>query len=180
MDNISITYDDHEITAMLVQLRKQLSGDMRPVMRDIAALIKASVQENFIQGGRPDAWPESQRVRKSGGQTLVKGSRLLKSIKDYADSTSAVVGTNVKYAAIHQFGGEIKHAARSQKAYFKTNTRTGEVGNRFVKKSKSNFSQWVTIGDHSTTMPARPFLMIQDADQRAIVKIIQRHLQGAD
>ena len=34
------------------------------------------------------------------------------------------------------------------------------MSHRFVKKSKSNFSQWATIGEHSITIPPRPFLKL--------------------
>ena len=67
-------------------------------------------------------------------------------------------GTSVPYiAAIQEFGGSFKREARTQTVYFRQNQKTGEIGNRFVKKSKSNFSQDVDVGEHTVTIPSRPF-----------------------
>ena len=46
---------------------------------------------------------------------------------------------------------------RTQTLYFKRN-RDGTVGNRFVRKDKSDFAQDVTVGGHTITIPARPFM----------------------
>ena len=171
MNTITITYDDRQVLSMLERLRRQLTGPMTPVMAEIAALIKSSVQENFIQGGRPDKWVESRRVKKDGGQTLVEGGRLRDSIIDHATATTAEVGTNLKYAAIHQFGGPIKRPAHERVLLF-------DHSRKFATAKKAKYGMKATIGGHTTNMPARPFLMIQEQDQAAIVGIIQRYLQG--
>lgn len=59
--------------------------------------------------------------------------------------------------ARHEFGAEIKKEARTQTLYFKQD-KNGTVGNRFVKKDKSNFSQEANVGAHTYDIPARaPF-----------------------
>lgn len=67
-------------------------------------------------------------------------------------------GENVaQNLARHEFGAEVKREARKQTIYFKQN-KDGTVKNRFVKKSKSNFSQEVDVGAHTYNIPARaPF-----------------------
>lgn len=47
----------------------------------------------------------SQGKRK-GGKTLIRTSDLRTSIKTEADSTGLAIGTNLIYAATHQFGDE--------------------------------------------------------------------------
>lgn len=87
------------------------------------------------------------------------------------------VGTNAKYGAIHQFGGDIDIAARSQQAYFKQD-RNGDIGNRFVSKKRSNFAQWVTLPRYKVHVPARPWLGLSQADEVEVVQIGQDHLEN--
>ncbi|MFL3315163.1 phage virion morphogenesis protein, partial [Enterobacter asburiae] len=83
-------------------------------------------------------WSPAYARQRRGGKILQKSGRLAASITQYSTNDDATVGTNVKYARIHQEGGEISIPARSQKAYYRQN-KDGSVGNRFVKKSRSNF-----------------------------------------
>lgn len=66
-------------------------------------------------------------------------------------------GTNVAMvAATQEFGGEIEIPERTQEIYF-NQKKNGEVGKKFVKKDKANFSQTVTIPAHTVVIPPRPF-----------------------
>ena len=56
-----------------------------------------------------------------------------------------------------EFGATVEVPERTQTLYFKRN-RDGTVGNRFVRKDKSDFAQDVTVGGHTITIPARPFM----------------------
>jgi phage virion morphogenesis protein len=121
----------------------------------------------------------------SGSDKILRDTgRLSNSITYRAERASVQVGTNVIYAAIHQFGGSIDVAARNATVYFRQNKRTGEEGNRFVRKSKSNFAQDVTIGAHKITIPARPFLPVRaggdlPADTRDdVLDILRRYLRS--
>lgn len=95
---------------------------------------------------------------------------------------TAVIGTNVVYAAIHQFGGTINMPARSQLSYFKQDKR-GSVGRLFVRKDASNYAQWHTRGASSIDMPPRPFLpfangKLQAGMETLIMEEIARFLVG--
>jgi hypothetical protein len=68
-------------------------------------------------------------------------------------------------AAVHEFGGSMQIPERTQDLHFKT-SKSGEVGNRFVKADKSGFVQTVTIPAHVVTVPARPFFRTM-LDQKA-------------
>ena len=64
--------------------------------------------------GRPDKWVDlaestkKQRTkqRKWPGQILQVEGKLAASISTYYDNDSAVIGSNLEYAAIHQLGGQ--------------------------------------------------------------------------
>lgn len=88
------------------------------------------------------------------------------------------VGTNAKYGAIHQFGGTVKLASRSQYAYFRQDKRTGQVGNRFVKKSKSNFAQGVTLPAQEIAIPARPWLGLSAQDDAEVLGMLSDDLRA--
>jgi len=89
-------------------------------MKNIAGFMADSVEENFKQEGRPEQWVElaestiKQRKKKGywPGKILQMRGELAASITSAYDETSAVVGTNKEYAAIHQFGGQ---AGRNKK-----------------------------------------------------------------
>lgn len=61
------------------------------------------------------------------------------------------------YAFYNEFGATVEVPERTQTLYFKRN-RDGTVGNRFVRKDKSDFAQDVAVGGHTITIPARPFM----------------------
>lgn len=109
---IKISIEDGEIRTMLDGLQRR-TGDVTPVMRTIGEIVRSSVERNFAAQGRPRKWQPSQRVIRSGGETLSLSGRLRRSFSVRADGRRAIVGTNVKYAAIHQMGGR---AGRGHKA----------------------------------------------------------------
>lgn len=144
-------------------------GDKRPALRVIAETIRTSVRKTFGVGGRPQQWKQSARAVREGGQTLIKSGRLMNSIfgqshPDHIEeirADSVTVGTNVKYAAIHQLGGKI--GARvilpvGKKALFWPGARHP------VKK----------VNWPGATIPARPFLAIQDEDWASIKEQLSR------
>lgn len=64
--------------------------------------------------------------------------------------------TVVQVATVHEFGATIQIPEHSQDLHFKE--KGGIVGNRFMKKGKSNFAQTVTIPAHTVTVPERSFI----------------------
>ncbi|MRR56955.1 MAG: phage virion morphogenesis protein [Deltaproteobacteria bacterium] len=180
-DTIGVKIDDREVVEALRRLERQ-AGDLRPVMREIAGDMLDSVQENFARQGRPLRWKPSRRARKQGGQTLRDTNRLYRSIIARSDTNGAMVGTNVRYAAIHHFGGEIKHPARERVLHFRqvergrmTHARPG-TGDTFAKSGKAHYAMKVKGKAYTIKMPARPFMVLDDSDVRRIVMRIGRHL----
>jgi phage virion morphogenesis protein len=101
---IQISIQDNGIREMLERLQGRM-GDLTPVMRSIGETVRRSVERNFEAQGRPAKWTPSQRVLRTGGQTLSLTGRLRRSFSVQATGSRAAVGTNVVYAAIHQMGG---------------------------------------------------------------------------
>lgn len=135
--------------------------DLTPAMDAIGAALALSTDERFElergPGGSP--WPPSIRVLVSGGKTLSESGRLGDSITHEVSSNSVRVGTNVGYAATHQFGNTIR--ARSAKGL---RFRIPGIG-------------WVT--KQSVTIPARPFLGIDDDDEGRIADELIDYLRDA-
>ncbi len=111
-DFIEVKIDDKELQQALKKLADKTS-DLRPLMQNIAGIMEYSIEENFEQEGRPK-WQKLSPVtikqrRKKGywpGRILQMRGELASSITSSYDSNSAIIGTNKKYAAIHQFGGK--------------------------------------------------------------------------
>jgi phage virion morphogenesis protein len=138
-------------------------------MRIIGEIVRTSVKKNFEAGGRPVSWKSSKAAEKEGRKTLVKTSRLMKSINARAYPDSTAVGTNVVYAAIHQKGGDIRHPARERTIFFKQ-YRGGRHRGRtlFSKEKKATMGMKAKGGAYTIGMPARPFIMVQDEDWQEI------------
>lgn len=69
---------------------------------------KLRFQDQKDPQGRP--WIPSDRVLTRGGKTLVDTARLRNSITGKSDAAQAEWGTNVVYAATHQYGRVIRRS----------------------------------------------------------------------
>lgn len=69
--------------------------------REIGELIVSSIQRNFEASGRPKRWAP---LKYRQGKPLIDTGRLRASINAKADAAGVTVGTNLIYAATHQFG----------------------------------------------------------------------------
>lgn len=209
MDNmVDITFDDVEVRTVLGRIAMRAS-DRVELMKDISGIMHDAVEDNFAKEGRPKWRTLSQRTvdarRRKGhwpGQILQVRGRLAASIQEKADNDSAVVGTNVKYARIHQFGGTVNHKERSQVVHFKRGTvdqfTNADNANRSVHmpngrtlhfrkgagagfaraNMRASYAMKVTIGAHQTVIPARPFLHLEPSDLRRIMDAAKQFLAG--
>lgn len=119
----------------------------------LAAYGVSSTEERFETQTAPDGrtWKPSIRAKEEGGLTLVKTPRLAVSFSPAATKDAAVWGTNVLYAAAHQFGVVIR--AKNKPSLFFTLATGAKVA---VK---------------SVTLPARPFLGVSDYDRQRLAGI---------
>lgn len=112
-------------------------------------------QARFDQERGPDGrfWPKSARVKRRGGKTLTATARLRNSVTKRARDRRVDVGTNVKYAAIHQHGGVITAKKAKALAF-----EIPGVGFRVAKK---------------VTIPARPYMGFSQANRRELAQDLQ-------
>ena len=109
---IEIKIDNKDVDRKLLELAQKCEN-LRPLMKNIAGIFASATEENFKNEGRPDKWTElseatkKQRTKqkKWPGQILQVSGQLALSISTQYDDESAVIGSNLDYAAIHQLGG---------------------------------------------------------------------------
>ena len=176
---IVIRADDAELQRALKRMRRWV-GDMTDTMDAIGARLETSTKHRFETEKAPsgEPWKPSAASYDRGpapgsvgnedrGQTLTETGRLRASITHNVRGSDAVaVGTNVKYAAIHQFGGQTKPRTirpRSKKAL-------SWPGARHPVKS---------VRHPGSKVPARPFLGISSGDRDAILRIVSEHARRA-
>jgi len=154
---------------------------------DIGEYLLMATRERAARQVAPDGAPwqalspayQRWKARKRPGLPILKfdfhmlGDQLAYQV----EGDELLVGTNAPYGAAHQFGATIEIAPRSQQVYFKRN-KAGDVGNLFVKKSRSNFSQPVELPRYFITIPARPWLGISAEDETEISTLIAERAQA--
>ncbi|EHJ46339.1 phage virion morphogenesis protein [Solidesulfovibrio carbinoliphilus subsp. oakridgensis] len=139
-------------------------NDLTPAMARIGMLLVSSIQENFELGHSPDGqrWKPSRRAMLQGGQTLVDTGALMSGIVSEATANRVEVGPSgpsLKYAAIHQFGGEIR--PKSAKALFFRGADGKAVQVKRVR------------------IPARPYLGVGREDINEIGETLLDYLGGS-
>ncbi|WP_337267062.1 phage virion morphogenesis protein [Oryzifoliimicrobium ureilyticus] len=185
MTGASITVTD-EISPAIERL-VATTQNASQIMSEVAGYLLSSTQERFQRETGPDGkkWqalsPRTASARAGRGvrgydHILRDSVRLYNSLTTASNATTATVGTNVIYAGIHQFGGTIEQGERSQKLSLKR--IRGKRGMRFVRSGrKGAIEREVTIGARSITIPARPYLGVNAADEAEIAAIIEAGLE---
>lgn len=145
------------------KLQKDLAaiGDLDVIAlgKKIGEVLVSSTKERFEDEKSPSgkAWKKSRRAAAEGGQTLSKSAHLKNSIGYMVSATGVEVGTNVKYAKVHQEGMTIKPKTKKFLAFM--------VGGHWVKKKK-------------VKIPKREFLGISKDDIQEIDDTILEHIES--
>lgn len=155
MPTVQVMVDDPALKAI-----QDLGARVRfldPVRLDFGERMLRSVRLNFQGGGRPNPWKPS---KKKAGKTLIDSARLMNSITYRLEGEVVAVGTDVVYAAAHQFGvdKQVSVPARTKRHLDGRRLRTGK-------------------GTRHMLLPARPFLLVQDSDLAYLQKRITEHLK---
>lgn len=165
-----------------VELRRAIDslvfagGHLAPAMRAIAGVLADHTEENFAKQGRPKWTPwKYDYPKRKGGKILQDTGQLAASITTSFTQTSASIGTNKVYAAIHQFGGQTRpHLIKPKKG--KALKFKGANGDDIMRKG---------VRHPGSKICARPYLPMQ-ADEslqpeakRDILNTILRHLERA-
>ncbi|MDN8035363.1 phage virion morphogenesis protein [Burkholderia vietnamiensis] len=189
---IEIEIDDSRYAATMERVRA-LMRDASPVTGLIAGLMADAVEENFAQQGRPK-WlglsPKTLKRRREEagtGKILQRSGRLASSITPAHDATTARVGTNVVYAAIHQFGGTIQRHPMSGYVRLRKD-RNGMIMRQadhphlavFAKNSHKRVKivKWTRSQGWTIRIPARPFFALTESDNVGIESEVTAYLRG--
>lgn len=150
------------------QFTKIINGvkNAAPLMRIIAGDMMDEVEENFAQQGRPKwlgfKYTPSAKRGGSSAKLLQDSGQLASSVQPRSDNTTAAVGTNKVYAAIHQLGGKTKpHIIRPR------NKKALAFGGRVVK----------SVNHPGSKIPARPFLSISPNGENRILRHTSEYLR---
>lgn len=175
---VSITGADAAL-ATLRDVAQRLAEPL-PLWDAVGLALEESTRQRFLDQREPggSAWPPSLRARLEGGITLTDSARLRDSITHNASNSGVEVGTNVLYAAIHQFGGTIR--AKTEKGLFIQFGARGKTAKTRTGKTKSGKWRGEVRRPMQVTIPARPFLGIDDSDEARITEIATRWLEGSD
>ncbi|MBQ7607491.1 MAG: phage virion morphogenesis protein [Desulfovibrionaceae bacterium] len=107
--------------------------------------------------GKP--WPQSKRAMEEGGKTLTDTGRLRNSVDYLTTGDAVMVGTNAKYARIHQKGGTI----------------TPKNKKRLMWKGPDG----KTVSAEKVEMPERPFIGVSKEDLADVQATIAAFMKGA-
>lgn len=157
MSSISVRLDG-DTEKLIAKLRSIGNVDKSGIMNAIAEGLRTSTVDRFAKQESPDGtkWQPSIRVSQKGGKSLILSSALRTSIKAESDRNGAAVGTNMVYAATHQFGDERTIRAKKSK-YLKF-----QIGGK-----------WVSVPSVHVRIPARPFLGVSKEDEEEIREILE-------
>lgn len=152
--------------AMLRRIRHFSEIDRRSINAALAEVLRDSTLERFRQGREPEGrrWKTSIRAANEGGRTLIQSAQLRNSIHARSDASGFAIGTNVKYAATHQFGepGRTIRARRKKALRFQIN------------------GHWISKKQVRIQIPARPFLGLSDEDMQEIKGTIEDFIARED
>ena len=142
-----------EVSSELEKISQQHKENLGHI---IAGILEDSTLERFETSKSPNDndWEKTHR----GGKILDMNGYLKQSINSQYQDGSVFVGSNIKYAAIHQLGGVIK-PKKSPFLRFKIN-------GFWIKATK-------------VVMPARPYLGISKNDEQNINLAINRFFSEA-
>lgn len=182
MAGVTLEFASQAVLTVITEAAEAM-GNPDPMLRDMGEYLLIAHDARFASQTAPDGTPwqalsprYQRRKRKNQDKILVLDGYLANTLRYQVGGGELVFGSNRPYAAIQHFGGTIQVAARSQQAYFRQDSKTGEVGNRFVKRKASNFAQWVSMGAYTIRMPARPFLGTSEANDYALVNIAMKYI----
>lgn len=157
---VNVEIKDQAVKGMLTDMSRR-GENMRPVMREIGEIVRSSILRNFAEGGRPEKWVPTKILGKTNTSNRTDTTYLLKPKKGKSPSTPlpgrlTLIDT-----------GRLRNSITSR-AY---GDRV-EIGTKVVYAAIHQFGGKAGRG-RKVTIPARPYLMVQDEDWPQIrVKII--------
>jgi len=155
-----IEVDHQAVRASLSRLAQAVESPQK-ALYGIGEWLRASSQARFTSQTAPDGTPwlplqhwYKQGKSKNQDKVLTLNGYLRNTLTFQVEGDAVLVGSNLEYAAIHQFGGTIRPRVKKALA----------VGGGAVA---------------SVTIPARPYLGVSDDDADEIASLISDYLAGA-
>lgn len=154
-----------DVRKLLHRLQFYRDLDKKGLNNVLSQGVRSSTVRRFKTGKGPNGkkWKTSIRAAEEGGKTLVQSARMRNSIRRKSDAGGFAVGTNVIYAATHQYGA--KRVIRARKAKLL----------RFRVDGR-----WVSAKKVLVDIPARPFLGLSDEDMNEIRETVEEFMSGED
>ena len=183
MAGTRLIIDQAELDRQNAFMAEQAARDPSGLMPRLGEYLQGSTQARFKTQTAPDGTPWAPLQKRYARRKRYNKDKVL-TLRGYLRSyihyqitggDSVEVGSNQKYAAIHQFGGEIDMPERQATVRYRS--VAGKV--LFAgKKHKRATERAVTIPVHFVKIPARPFLGLSAEDDREISRIIRDWLAG--
>lgn len=173
------------------KISKMSYADLLPKINQV---VQSSISDNFqsegrygnenIFGGGSRKWERSKRAVRKSGQTLSDKGQLAASIRVKSHSHTGKIrieiGSNKPYAAHHHFGsrtGGFKHPGGTSYVIRKVKgvTKAKFVSNKYAAAHPEKIKG--ITKPHQITLPARPFLVLQNQDLFDIARLILKHIK---
>lgn len=152
--SLVLRVDDRPLKDMARKVRRALKdADTRELTATLGAEVLATTMQRFRDGKSPDGekWPVTIRQKMGDPRPALHGTggKLAQSYTYQTDERSVEIGSTLKYAAIHHFGGVIR--ARNARAL------CFRIGGEMVLRK-------------AVTIPARPALGLSDEDETGLLQ----------
>ena len=145
---ITAKVDAGQVRIGLGDLRGSVT-DLRPLLNIAGEVMRGSIAKTFREKGSPaGSWPKLalSTLRKKGYTTghklLILSGRLFGSITYKSSSDTLTIGTNLVYAAVHQFGS--------------ADYRGGFTGPLTREQNAAHEAERVDVGAHTSSRSSKP------------------------
>ena len=179
------------VTLSLASGVRRLENNRQRVLRAVGQSLIVSIRRGIEAERSPEGTPwtplKASTVRRRKGDAhpmLQQSGRLKKELTMRLTAEGVLVGTNLVYAPVHQFGADIRKKAGAAKLHFRRISRGANKGQlRFTSADDRRAVFGMAAAAHSVRIPARPFLFQKDGDipaawKAAIVRIVSRALEA--
>ena len=185
---MQITVDAGRITVELAAGVRRLNRSLAKVHKDMGLALLTHIQDGFERETAPggDAWQplaKSTVSQRGNAHPILQRKGWLSRVYLKSDTSGAIVGSNLAYARIHQFGGEIIRKGGSVRLHFR---RVKKGGVRFARAAdrRARYGMEATVKPYTIRIPARPYLFnpdgsIPDAWKDSLLRILNNDLGEA-
>jgi len=118
--SVRVEVNDREVRELFKRLARR-TADMTPVFAEIGEIVMESVSRNFEEQRSPKGkpWkplsPVTRARKRHPGEILIESGTMFRSIHPRARKDHVAVGTNIVYAAVHQFGIGARSSLKSRR-----------------------------------------------------------------